>query len=60
MTSMKNESEILQSLELIHPDTMVAIGEEYVPIGEIAKQAALHIRFLREHINVLEVWRYGG
>jgi hypothetical protein len=60
MESTNTEQQILRALELLHRDAVVAVGEEYLPLGRIAHEAAAHIRFLRERINELESWRYGS
>lgn len=58
---MKTEEEIIKSLEMIPKNMVIAVDEaDYLPIGQLADEAAKHIKFLREHINVLEAWRYGG
>lgn len=57
---MKSEAEIIQALELIKRDTVVALDEnDYLPIGEIVHKAAEHIKFLRKQVEELEAWRYG-
>lgn len=58
---MKTEEEILTSLSLIPVNMVIAVDEaDYLPIGQITAEAAKHIQFLREQINILEAWRYGG
>lgn len=57
---MKTEDEIITSLSLIPVNMVIAVDEaDYLPIGQIAAEAAKHIQFLREQINILEAWRYG-
>lgn len=55
----RSEAELLVALALIPADTVLVTGEEFLAIGQLLKETADHIRFLRVEIDMLEAWRYG-